>query len=239
MARTEKVADVVARAIVRDAAASRVPAGTSLGLESEMMGRYRVSRGSLREALRILEVLGFVELRRGPAGGPVLLDADVGQFSSVATLHYQRVNATYEELLEMRLILEPAAAALCAERRSTREAKVLRSYLADAAAVDVDDDRAFRQVGQGFHELVAAMSGNRLLNLVVRSCYDVFAGRTSQFIYPARKRHVVCQAHEDIAQAILERDPERARALMEVHMRDYIAQADKQFHGVMDETVQW
>jgi DNA-binding FadR family transcriptional regulator len=157
----------------------------------------------------------------------------------VAKLQYQRLGVTYEELLAMRVILEPAAAALCAQRNDTRQGERLRAYLFDAGDIDLENDRQFRSVGQGFHEMLAELSGNQLLNLVASSCYDVFAGRASHFVYPAGHRHRVLEAHDRIARAILAEDPVTARDEMEVHMRDYVAQATAQFRGLISETVRW
>jgi GntR family transcriptional regulator, transcriptional repressor for pyruvate dehydrogenase complex len=239
MATSEKLAFVVARAIVDQVAEDGLRAGDALGTEPEMTRRYGVSRGTLRESLRILEVLGVITLKRGPTGGPILLEADVAHFSQFAKLQYQRLGVTYEELLTMRVILEPAAAALCAGHASEGDGTKLRAYLYEAGRIDVSDDRQFRSVGQGFHQLVAEMSGNQLLNLVASSCYDVFAGRASHFVYPTSRRHHVLVAHEEIAIAILDHDADKARVSMESHMREYAGQAAAQFRGLIRETVRW
>jgi len=237
--RVEKIAHAVARDIVSEVVASDLPAGTVLPSESEMMGRYEVSRGSLREALRILEVLGFVQMKPGPRGGPVLLDPDSRQFSTIATLYYQRIRATYRELLETRLVLEPEAAAMAADRRSADDVKQLESYVEQSRAADVTDDRQFRAVGQGFHDLVAEMCGNQIIKLLIRSCYDVFAGRTSGFLYPEERRQTIQSIHEQIAVAIINGNSRTARSLMYDHMENYVQEATKQFSGLMSEVVKW
>jgi DNA-binding FadR family transcriptional regulator len=239
LATSEKLAFVVARAIVDQVTEDRLRAGDALGTELEMTRHYGVSRGTLREALRILEVLGVITLKRGPTGGPILLQADVDHFSQFVKLQYQRLGVTYEELLAMRVILEPAAAALCAADVDESHGHRLRAYLYEAGRIDVLDDRQFRTVGQGFHQMVAELSGNQLLSLVASSCYDVFAGRASHFVYPPGRRKQVLLAHEEIARAILDQDADRARTSMETHMRDYIGQATAQFRGLIRETVRW
>jgi len=239
IARGAKIADSIARAIVGDVAGSNLPVGSVLESESEMMKRYGVSRGSLREALRILEILGFIQIRSGPRGGPVLLDPNSRQFSTIASLYYQRINAKYLELLEMRLILEPQAAAWAAERRTEAHVEILRRYLGETRDSDLADDREFRAVGQGFHDLISEMSGNPILNLVIRSCYDLFAGRTTGFLYPKKERHCVADIHEQIAKAIINSNSKKARDLMRAHMDDYLSHAGKHFSGLMSEVVKW
>lgn len=237
--RVEKIAYSVARDIVGEVVAGNLAPGTVLDSESDMMERYGISRGSLREALRILEVLGFVQMKPGPRGGPVLLDPDSRQFSTIATLYYQRINATYRELLETRLVLEPEAAAMAAERRTPEHVRQLQEYIEQSQTRDLDDDRQFRGVGQDFHDLLAEMAGNSIVKLLIRSCYDVFAGRTSGFLYPPQERSTIQSIHEQIAIAVINGNARTARSLMYDHMEDYVREATKQFSGLMSEVVKW
>src|SRR5215211_3941173 len=78
--RAEKVSEVVARSIVQDIAARRLPPGTMLPSESVMLDRYRVGRASLREGLRILEIQGLITIKPGPGGGPMVATASSHDF---------------------------------------------------------------------------------------------------------------------------------------------------------------
>src|SRR5581483_7525231 len=70
--RNAKTSEVVALDIVRDIVARNLKPGDKLPLESELLRQYRVSRSSLREALRLLEVQGLITIRPGPGGGTVV-----------------------------------------------------------------------------------------------------------------------------------------------------------------------
>jgi DNA-binding FadR family transcriptional regulator len=237
--RSEKVPHTVARAIVRHVVEQKLPPGSILEPEWEMMARYEVSRGSLREALRILEVLGFIAMKPGPKGGPMVLDTDSSQFSGIATLYYQRLNATYQEILELRLTLERDAAFNAAARRTSEQVEKLQTYLDLARTMDVADDQDFKMVGQGFHNLVAELAGNRVSSLVIRSCYDVFDSRTNGYMYPVGERPKVARVHEQIAQAIIEGQPSVAQAMMNDHLHDYRVQATAKYAVLLSETVTW
>lgn len=239
MLKNKKISESVSRAIVTQVTDSGLPPGAVLESEADMMERYGVSRGSLREALRILEVLGFINMKPGPKGGPILLSPDSQQFSAMAALFYQRISAKYFDLLEMRLLMEPEAAGLAAERRTDDQVKILQDYLARSEKANLDDDREFRAVGQGFHDLIADMAGNGILSLVIHSCYDLFAGKSTGFLYPHDERKCVGDIHNAIARAVIDGDAKLARTLMRDHMRDYLVQARERLPEMMGEAVRW
>lgn len=239
MQRNGKISESISRAIVTRVIEQDLPSGAILESEAEMMARYQVSRGSLREALRILEVLGFIWMKPGPKGGPILQSPNSNQFSAMAALFYQRIGARYRDLLEMRLTLEPEAAAMAAERRTKAQVKLLKDYLTQTETASLDDDRQFRAVGQGFHDLIADMAGNGILSLVIHSSYDLFAGKSTGFLYPSEERRCVSDIHNQIAHAVIDGDAEKARGLMRDHMRDYYEQAKVRYPEMMDEPVRW
>ena len=115
-----KTAEVVAFAVVRYIVDRRLRFGDRLPSEVEMLEHYRVSRESLREALRLLEAQGIVSIRRGPSGGPVVGRAETANLARTMTLYFQLAGATYEELLQAWRMLEPLAAELAA-RNSARD----------------------------------------------------------------------------------------------------------------------
>ena len=75
-----------------------------------MLSHYGVSRESLREALRILEVQGLITIHRGPGGGPKVAGVDPAYLARTATLYFHLSGATYDELFETWSMVEPAVA---------------------------------------------------------------------------------------------------------------------------------
>src|SRR4051812_18011504 len=67
-----KTSEIVARDVVRDISNGGLQPGDGLPSESAMLEQYGVSRESLREGLRLLEVQGLIRIRRGPGGGPIV-----------------------------------------------------------------------------------------------------------------------------------------------------------------------
>ena len=89
--------------------------------------QYQASRGSVREALRLLEVQGLVHLKPGPGGGPVVGTVDPANLARMVALYFHLNASTYGELLESQALLE----AQCAQRAATNpdRREVLRPFL--------------------------------------------------------------------------------------------------------------
>src|SRR3990167_5758680 len=112
--RTLKTSELVALDIVRDIVNQGLKAGDRLPLEAQMLVQYRVSRSSLREALRLLEVQGLIGIRPGPGAGTVVGRVLPANLSRTLTLHLHMLGANYDELLEAWMETEPVLARLAA-----------------------------------------------------------------------------------------------------------------------------
>lgn len=233
--RQEKVSEKVAREILDTIVSEDLPLGASLPSEAAMLDQFGVGRASLREALRLLETQGIIRIKPGPKGGPVVQGSTSEDFGRVATLHFQYARATFRELVEARLTMEPMMAAVAASKRDPDMVARLR------AVVDreVTDEPAYRDVTDSFHELVAGMSGNRVLDLLGRSLRDVYVMRLRELAHPPDEREYVLEAHSAIADAIEEGDADRAGQLMREHMEAFAERVAERFPGMLDELIAW
>jgi GntR family transcriptional repressor for pyruvate dehydrogenase complex len=238
--RPEKIAESVAREIVHDVVSRNLDAGSMLPSEAEMGERYRVGRASVREALRILEVQGLVVMRPGRGGGPMVGTTDARDFARTASLHFQSARATFRELIEARLELEPMMAGLAAARRDPAVVESLTAAveLTKNAMVGEDSDSYIRG-STSFHDVVAGASGNRILDLVGRSLKIIYTERVVRYVYPPSHRHMVADSHEEIAEAIIKGRVKVAEELMREHMIDYTHQLEQRFPELFDEIVDW
>ncbi|MCW2622964.1 MAG: FadR family transcriptional regulator, partial [Frankiales bacterium] len=105
--RVLKMSESVAQDIVRDVVTQGLGVGDRLPSESAMLEQYGVSRESLREALRILEVQGLISIRRGPGGGPSVSGIDPRDLARTSALYFHLAGATYSELFEAWQATEP------------------------------------------------------------------------------------------------------------------------------------
>jgi GntR family transcriptional repressor for pyruvate dehydrogenase complex len=237
--RPEKVAEVIARRILTDMSISEKPAGTRLPSEAQMLAHYRVARASLREALRILEIQGIIELRPGPHGGAIVALATSHEFGRMATLHYHIQGVTIRELVEARLTIEPVMAGLAARRDDEVLRERVQSVLADGRAMPLDHWSDQRQVGFKFHDTICAMSGNRLLDLFSKSLKDVFSDRVTSHAFSVAERRRVLVEHDAVAEAVLDHDADGAERLMRAHMEQIAKSVEERHPSLLDEVVSW
>jgi GntR family transcriptional repressor for pyruvate dehydrogenase complex len=233
--RGAKVAEALAQEIVHEIVSRKLAPGTLLPSEAQMLEDYGVGRGSLREALRILEVHGLITMKPGRNGGPMVIEARTRDYGRMSTLFFHLAGMTFQQLVDARLVMEPMMARLAAERRGQE----LEGQVPDARKIAVEDDDTYFDATQDFHKTVASMSGNPVLNLISMSLEDIFHDQVSGLLFPKSKRREVLATHQEIATAISEGRAEDAERLMRQHMQNYADYVRKRNGPLMDEVVDW
>lgn len=234
-----KKSEVVAQAIVHDIVREGLQPGDRLASEAEMMEQYDVGRGSLREALRILELNGLVSLKPGPGGGPVVESVNPTVLGRMLTLYLHVSGATYQELVDARLALEPTCAALAAKLSTPEERAALAKLGEQAHAVDLNDDAAYRAMSNEFHGAVVAMSGNRILELLAQSMMEIFDAHIARATRDAPTRMAAPHEHDAVIEAIVAGDAAAAEAEMREHMEHFALVFATSLPELLDQTVRW
>jgi DNA-binding FadR family transcriptional regulator len=236
--RTEKIAESVARQILRDIKDQGLEAGSMLPSESAMLERFEIGRGSLREALRILEVNGLVIIKTGPGGGPIVAAHDPRNFGQMSTLHLQSIGATYRELLDARLEYETLLARKAAEQPGGEAGAAVRAAM-DASMQPTPDDLRYASVATSFHATVCAAAGNPVLALAANSIQSIWSVRVTSVLFSPEDRPHVFEQHEAITRAIEKHDARRAERLMREHMQHYVEYCEARYPARMDDVVDW
>jgi len=236
--RPEKISEVVARAIARDIATQGLPPGAILPPVSEMLQRYRVGRAALREGLRILELHGLITVKPGPSGGAIVAETSSQDFGRMSTLHYQAIGATFEDLLEARMFIEPLMAAMAAREQDGELLSQLR-HVADCTRAGMRNDLEYGFYSTEFHAVLANASGNRVLGLFTRSLKDVYSERVPGAPFPVEERQRVVRDHDAILKAIDSGNSRGAERLMRGHMERVADFVSERFPGALDEVVRW
>jgi DNA-binding FadR family transcriptional regulator len=237
--RTEKVSEVVARQIVKDIVTSGLKPGSMLPPETQMLQRFKVGRASLREALRILEVHGLITIKSGPGGGPIVAEPNPADFGRMAALYFEMSGATFRELVEARLILEPVMARQAALRNDPELVESLRAMVEDADRTDLQNSASYGRVSSDFHSAITGASGNRILDLFGRAIKEVFMERINGMVFPAKDRERIRDEHEAVVDQIAKGNADKAESLMHAHMEEFADRVAKRYPGMLDEVVDW
>jgi GntR family transcriptional regulator, transcriptional repressor for pyruvate dehydrogenase complex len=156
-----------ARRIIRDIQERGLEVGDSLGDESWLIEQHDVSRGTLREALRLLTFLGAITVKSGPGGGPRLTTPGSHVVGSALGMVIQFRGATLQTVFDARTAIEPSVAALAALNRKDADLYRLdQSVEAMRAAQNVPVPLYATESGR-FHLRIAEASHNDVLATLV------------------------------------------------------------------------
>src|SRR4051812_17373008 len=237
-ARPPKAAMLVAQRIMGDVVAGRLKPGNLLLPERTMLEKYQTGRGTLREALRLLEFQGVIALKPGPRGGPVLQDPDASHLASTLVLLMQLKDAPFRSIVEVRTAMEPMISRLAAERMSEESLAELGGTI-DSMRENLDDQMTFLEANKRFHDIIAWSSGNPLFGYIVDSLLGIMDGTVIGVDYPGHRRAAILKAHEEIFEALKSRDPEASQARMTEHIQAYERYAERKFPQVLKEIIPW
>ncbi|MGV0835113.1 TIGR03619 family F420-dependent LLM class oxidoreductase [Mycolicibacterium thermoresistibile] len=234
-----KAAESVARMIVDEIRTKGLKPGANLPLEATMLKQYGVSRESLREGLRLLEVQGMISIRRGPGGGPIVGTVDAGHLGRVSALFYNMTDATYNELLEAWVWAEGELA----ERAARNPDAALRSERMTPYVTDhngsAEDLAPYLEGHTAFHRAVADLSNNRVLALSLQTYGQIVAHHVAVLSDPRSLRDVLVDEHRHIAEAVIAGHARRARTLMESHLEGVTAYVREHIAVPLDEPIEW
>jgi DNA-binding FadR family transcriptional regulator len=236
--RPQKVAIIVAQRMIRDVARNGFAPGDLLPPERVMLETYEIGRGTLREALRLLEFQGVIALKPGPKGGPVLLNPDASHLGSNLLLLMQLKGAPFRTVVEVRSALEPVTSRLAAIRIDDESILKLDGTINDMRD-NLEDEAVFLEANKEFHDIIAWSSGNPLLAYFVESLLGIMDGTVIGIDYPTFRREAILKAHEEIFAAMSSHDADGAQARMQEHIDAYVRFAERKFPEVLDRTIQW
>jgi len=195
-------------------------AGDRLPPERELAELLQVSRPTLREALRVLEMTGIVESRHG--GGTFIQDMVSVDVVSPLALVLRATDDIVGDLWEARIIFEPAIAARAALRATPESIAELDKLVSD---LDVsihrnDPDDITVRNDRLFHAAVARASENQVALRVLNLINELLADDRRHFVTSRERRLSALASHRLVLQSIRERDPVEARAAMLQHLEE-------------------
>ncbi len=190
--------------------------GSRLPPERELATSFGVARSSLRQALKVLEIMGVITQKVGDGS---YLNKDASAVLAVPMeFLFLLDDISLQELTEIRLMVEPGIAAKAAERATAADIALLRRCVADFEQSQGDRVRLVASDLQ-FHRAIFESSRNRLsgrlFHMIHRAMLNMMM-MTSQLV---DLEHTL-EFHRPILEAIEKRDPRRASSLMTDHLID-------------------
>lgn len=212
--------------------------GDKLPSEKELIETFRVSRATLREALRSLEVLGFLEIRKGAAGGAFVVEMDMNKAREGLINFFHFKDLSLHDLTEVRLVLEAHTAEKAAGAITAEDLKRLKKLIDDADYVRRHGTpREYRRMEIEFHRIIAGVNTNPILMLIIDFVENLLMD-TKEMLQPGEDfSQRVQAAHKQIYDALLEGDGQKAREAMVKHVEqvsiDLMAiQEKRNLHGL-------
>lgn len=202
-------------------------AGDKLPPERSLAEMFTVSRASIREAFRAMEIVGIIEVK--PGGGTFVTDFNIAPFiNSVAPLFIRNLDAKYE-LMDFRIMLEGETVKLAAR---TREAggieKMRRALERMQAAVEKNDPKAGEESDIAFHLALFITTGNRIYITAGESLSCILSTSVhvnrSKLFEDARNGVRWCEEHRRVLAAIESGNAAQAYRELQAHLEGVRAQ---------------
>lgn len=216
-----KASDVLANYLREQILLGKLPEGAALPVERELAASVGLSRGTVRDALRVLEIEGLVTTRPGRAGGSFVRRPDATTLQRSLHVLVSAGGVRFRSLLETRDALEPAAAGLAALNRTEEDIDRLEE-ITDLLRASVPDIPEFLQHNVEWHVAVMAASHNEIMQVILESLSRAILRATdiSDFNSPSTMLDTLT-AHDRILAAIRAGDSERATKAMGKHVHGY------------------
>ena len=220
--RISKASQVIISQIRNQLFEGKLVLGDKLPPENILMEQFQVSKQTLREALRVLECHGLIEIRQGIGGGAQITEMDIEIAKDMLANFLYFKNLSIQDLSEVRKIIDPFAARKAAECPSPERLKKMKEFIEVSEKALRDESAHFETSSRsdlGFHRVIAE-STNPILVLIVDFVESLMADVKALLKPDVEFSNCVLEAHKSIYDAILNGDPERASSEMYRHVLD-------------------
>jgi GntR family transcriptional regulator, transcriptional repressor for pyruvate dehydrogenase complex len=212
---SEAIVDQI-RGLIRDA---RLRPGDRLPSERDLGERTGVSRVTVREALRVLEASGLIEIRVGAKGGAFVTAPSTAKIGTGLADLITLSPLTATEITEARRVFEMGIVPLVVERATEQDITELREMVKQHQAA-LRDGEYTMPLSAAFHVRFAASTHNTAVEMLVRSFHGplLMSLREAQVAAPLMG-HKGTAEHRELVEAVAARDAERAQEIMRRHLR--------------------
>lgn len=203
----------------------RLTAGEKLPAERKLKDMFQTSRGTLREALRVLEQKGLIEIKTGTNGGAIIKSLSSNKVSESLDLLIRSQKVSLQDLAEFREGVEGTVTGLAAMRATKEDHETLRKILIEAKNILNDENinwDNFINNDNDFHWKLAQIAGNPIYKSILKTVHDNINRYYIKFL--AKEKKLMQKNYEDlcdIAIAVEKGDPKKASSLARKHVEQF------------------
>lgn len=203
----ERAADRVIEKIRENILSGDIKPGARIANEKELMEQFGISKATIREALRVLEAMGLLEIRKGVGGGAFVAEVDMRTtiHSVINFCHFQPLSI--RDITMLRYFIEPKAAMLAARERTEEDIQNLRRIIQQTYKSEVEKEI-------GFHCYLGRITKNPLLILIIDFIDNILKTLKSRLNLDKKFFLLVENHHKFILECVLQKDPQAARIMM-------------------------
>lgn len=224
--RKHKLSDLIVEDVKRRIVSDRLKPGDRLPNEKDLIEQYGCAKGTVREALKGLEVEGLIVTKTGPTGGAYLTQPTVDHAARALRnfLHFQHLDG--DQVYQLRILIEEELAASVVGRLTDDDFRALEDNIALCAhpPEDEEEQRTQRIAELEFHNMLAALCPNPLLAFLGRFLNDLLRDLVvlKKVYLPARAQfgEANLDYHRRLLDAYRRADEATVRRLMREHMCD-------------------
>jgi DNA-binding FadR family transcriptional regulator len=199
--------------------------GDRLPGEGELIERFGMSKGTIREAMRLLQAQGLVETKTGPGGGSFVGEVTRERATALLANYFYFRDVTIDDIYQVRVALEPELAASLAGRLTESQLEELEAIMALYAepAQDAEEERRQHVASLQFHARLSDFGQNAVLGYFISFMAQILTDLTVYKRLYTTPNHDLWrrgrQHQIDLIAALRRGDGEAARGVMRSHMQ--------------------
>ncbi|WP_319370748.1 FadR/GntR family transcriptional regulator [uncultured Ilyobacter sp.] len=208
--------DIVIEYIKKGIKKGSIKYGDKLLPERVLAEKLHVSRSTVREGIKVLEIMGLVESKRG--GGNYITDNFEKMLYNPITLMFSLQNGSYDDVHELRKMLEESTIELCVKRITDEEIAAMEEV--HHRLLKSTDEAQMSLADLEFHSIIAKASKNPLIISILNSVSEILEGsvKTSrQRVIEKFGKNTIDKDHQAIVDALKKRDLEKSKKAIREH----------------------
>jgi len=212
---SENIAEQIRSAILE----GELKIGDQLPSEKDFAKHFGVSKSSLREAYRVLEAYGLLEIRQGMSGGAFIKEVDINTIKDSLVNYFFFQNPGLKHYTQIRTFLEPQVVKICAEKITDKDIEYLENNIL-AMEQKSNGNKFIGDLDVEFHKKLVDITGNKIISLIVETIQTTLIGIKRMVHTDEQFLKMVCDDHKKIVAALKEHDPEKASKAMLDHINE-------------------